>query len=269
VAALAQCFSHQYVLPFIFLFVPFIGGTNAFIHKQLIEESKGFDNSILTEDIEIGVRLYTDLNQWPVYLPYPSTEQTPATIKAYHHQRYRWGYGLLQTLKKLFSELQDKNLDKEKTWRIKKMILSLIIHGPVEWIIYYPLALAAALLFILRVFKIFYSSFLLYHFSTLMVIPWNPLNDLLSLIIIFIPLPTLILLLILLKHYWPKINFLDIKRKQIFHQLRDLTLFIFFIAPIFASYYVFPYVHAFFNYLKNPNRRAIWVKTKRTRETLA
>jgi hypothetical protein len=149
------------------------------------------------------------------------------------------------------------------------MILSLTIDGPVEWMIYYPLTLAATLLFILRVFKMFYSSFLLYHFSALTVIPWNPLNDLLSLLIVFISLPTLIFLLILLKHYWPKINFSGIKRNQIFQQLRDLTLFMFFLAPIIASYYVFPYVHAFFNYLKNPNRRTIWVKTKRTRETLA
>jgi hypothetical protein len=114
----------------------------------------------------------------------------------------------------------------------------------------------------------FYSSFLLYHFSALAVIPWNPLNDFLSLMIVFIPLPTLVFLLILLKHYWPKINFSGMKRNQMFHQLRDLILFMFFIAPIIASYYVFPYIHAFINYLKNPQRKAVWVKTKRTKETL-
>jgi len=268
VAALSQCFSHQYVLPFIFLFMPFIGGTNVFIHKQLIRESKGFDNSTITEDIEMGVRLYTDLKQWPVYLPYPSTEQTPPTIKAYHRQRYRWGYGLMQTLKKLFIELKDKIPNKERTWRIKKMILSLTIHGPLDWAIYYPLTLAATLLFILRVFKMFYSSFLLYHFAALTVVPWNPLNDLLSLIVVFIPLPTLIFLLILLKHYWLKIDFAGVKRNRVTRQLRDMILFMFFLAPLIASYYVFPYIHAFLNYLKNPQRKAVWVRTKRTKESL-
>ena len=268
VAALSQCFSHQYVLPFIFLFMPFIGGTNVFIHKELIEKSKGFDNSTITEDIEMGVRLYTDLKQWPVYLSYPSTEQTPPTIKAYHRQRYRWGYGLMQTLRKLFLELKDKNFDRERRWRIKKMILSLTIHGPLDWAIYYPLTLAATLLFILRVFKMFYSSFLLYHFAALTVVPWNPLNDLLSLIVVFIPLPTLIFLLILLKHYWLKIDFAGVKRNRVTRQLRDMILFMFFIAPIFASYYVFPYVHAFVNFLQHPNKKAIWFKTKRTRESL-
>jgi cellulose synthase/poly-beta-1,6-N-acetylglucosamine synthase-like glycosyltransferase len=269
VAALSQCFSHQYVLPFIFIFMPFIGGTNVFIHKQLIRESKGFDNSTITEDIEIGVRLYTDLKQWPIYLPYPSTEQTPPTPNTYHRQRYRWGYGLMQTLKKLFLELKDKTLDKNKKSRIKKMILSLTVHGPLDWVIYYPLSLAATLLFTLRVFKMFYSSFLLYHFSVLTVVPWNPLNDFLSLIVVFIPIPTLFFLLILLRHYWSKIDFRGFDKKKIILQLRNMVLFIFFLAPLMASFYVFPYVHAFINYLKNPQRKAVWIKTKRTKESLA
>jgi len=268
VAALSQCFSHQYVLPFIFLFMPFIGGTNVFIHRTLINQIDGFDNNILTEDIEIGVRIYTHLNQWPVYLSYPSTEQTPPTIYTYSRQRYRWGYGLMQTLKKLFEELKDKTLDQKTKERIKKMIVSLTIHGPLDWVIYYPLSLAATLLFVLRVFKMFYSSFLLYHFAALSVVPWNPLNDLLSLFIVFIPLPTLIFLLLLLKHYWSKIDFRGIKKTQILGQLRDLILFMFFLAPFLASYYVFPYVRAFINYLKNPQQKAVWIKTKRTKETV-
>jgi len=269
IAALGQCFSHQYVLPFIFLFMPFLGGTNMFIHRSLIEDSEGFDNSILTEDTEFGVRLYTNFNQGAVFLPYPSTEQTPATIKSYYRQRYRWGYGLMQTLKKLFLELKDKNLDKEKRWRIKKIIASLAIHGPVDWAIYYPLILAATSLFILRIFKIIFSSFVLYRFSSMVVIPWNPLNDLLSFVVVLIPIPSFILLSLLLRHYWKDINFTGHNKKEIYHQLIALGLFMFFIAPIIASFYVFPFVHACFNYLKNPNRRAIWVKTKRTRETLA
>jgi len=286
VAALSQCFCHQYVLPFIFLFMPFLGGANMFIHRKLIENCEGFDDNILTEDTEIGVRLYTDFNQWPVYLPYASTEQTPPTIKAYHHQRYRWGYGFMQTMKKLFLKLKDKNLNfeqsekkgsraiargsyRERRWRIKKMIAILAIHGPIDWVIYYPLVVSATLLFILRVFKMFFSSFLLYRFSSMVIIPWNPLNDFLSLIVVLIPIPTLIFLSILLKHYWKKINFSGLERQTIFHQLLDLVLFMFFIAPIIASYYVFPYVHAFINYLVHPNKKAIWITTKRTRETLA
>lgn len=268
IAALGQCFSHQYVLPFIFHFMPFIGGTNMFIHRSLIENSEGFDNNILTEDIEIGVRLYTDLNQWPVFLPYPSTEQTPPTMKAYYRQRYRWGYGLLQTIKKLFSELKDENLEKEKQWRIKKMIISLIINGPLDWIIYYPLALSATLLFMLRLFKTFFVSSVLYRFASLTTIPWHPLNDVLSLIVMFIPIPILILISILLKHYWSKINFSGISSQEIKKQLLKMGSFILFGAPFISSYYVFPYIRAFINYIKNPNRRAIWVKTKRTRENL-
>ncbi|MFA5392217.1 MAG: glycosyltransferase family 2 protein [Candidatus Paceibacterota bacterium] len=269
IAALGQCFSHQYVLPFLFHSMPFIGGTNMFIHHDLIENSEGFDNSILTEDIEIGVRLYTDLNQWPVFLPYPSTEQTPPTIKAYYRQRYRWGYGLMQTIKKLSLKLKDKNLEKEKRLRIKKMIISLTLHGPLDWVIYYPLAVSATLLFISRLFKTFFVSSILYRFASLTTIPWHPLNDVLSLIVMFVPIPILIFISILLKHYWSKINFSGISSQEIKKQLFKMGLFILFGAPLISSYYVFPYIRAFINYLKNPNRRAIWVKTKRTREALA
>jgi len=271
IAALGQCFSHQYVLPFIFLFMPFLGGTNMFIHRSLIENGEGFDNNILTEDTEIGVRLYINCNQWAVYLPYPSTEQTPATIKAYHRQRYRWGYGFMQTMTKLIRQLKNEvpGGDKAKRWRITKMIASLTVHGPVDWSIYYPLILAATSLFILRIFKTIFSSFVLYRFSSMVVIPWNPLNDLLSFVVVLTPIPSFIFLSVLLRHYWKHVNFTGHNKKSIHHQLIDLGLFMMFIAPIFASYYVFPYVHAFINYLKNPNRRAIWVKTKRTRETLA
>jgi cellulose synthase/poly-beta-1,6-N-acetylglucosamine synthase-like glycosyltransferase len=265
-AALGQCFSHQYALPFIFLFLPFIGGTNMFLHRSLIEAGEGFDNNILTEDIEIGIRLYIENNQWPVYLPYPSTEQTPPTIKGYHHQRYRWGYGLMQTLKKLFLELKDKSLEKAKRRRTIKMILSSLVHGPLDWVIYYPLTLAAAILFLLRIFKSLFASFILYHLSLITVIPWNPLNDALSFLVMFFPIPTLIFLGFLLKHYWPYINFHGFDFKQIRKQLIQWILFILFLAPLIASYYVFPYVHAFVNFLQNPSKKAFWIKTKRTKE---
>ncbi|NMB92175.1 MAG: glycosyltransferase [Parcubacteria group bacterium] len=265
-AALGQCFSHQYALPFIFLFLPFVGGTNMFLHRSVIENGEGFDNNILTEDIEIGIRLYIDYKQWPVFLPYPSTEQTPQTRKAYHRQRYRWGYGFMQTLRKLFLELKDKNLEKAKRIRVKKMILSSLAHGPFDWIIYYPLTLAAALLFVLRIFKSIFASIILYRFSLVTVIPWNPINDALSFFIMFFPIPTLFFLGFLLKHYWKFINFYNFDTKNIRKQLGQWILFILFLAPLIASYYVFPYVHAAINFLQNPRQKKTWVKTKRTKE---
>jgi len=91
----------------------------------------------------------------------------------------------------------------------------------------------------MRVFKSAFISFILYHFSTLALVPWNPLNDALSLILVFIPIPTLVFLIVLLKHYWSYINhatatFTD-KRKQ----LINLAFFVLFGAPLSMSYYVF------------------------------
>ena len=261
IAALAQCFSHQYALPFIFLFLPFVGGTNFFIKRDIFEKLGGFDNHILTEDAEIGIRGYLKYGYWPVFLPYPSTEQTPATRSGYHRQRYRWGYGFMQTLQKV---IRERGSATKKRYR--RMLINLIIHGPFDWIIYYPLTLAATLLFILRVFKSLFTFFILYRLSILTVMPWNPLNDVLSLIIVFIPIPSLLFLSFLIKHYWPHINFYGIDKKQIKKQFSQFAVYILCFAPLLMSFYVFPYLHAFIDFLRNPQKKERWVKTERTQE---
>lgn len=269
IAALSQCFSHQYALPIIFLFMPFLGGTNMFIHKSLLEHQEGFDDTILTEDVELGVKLYIHYNQWGVYLPYPSTEQTPATIQAYYRQRYRWGYGLMQTIYKLIKlSKQYKNIKEEKNKykRIHRMILSLIIHGPFDWLLYYPLVLSATIIFSTRLIKSVFAFCLMYRYSSVNLIPWHPVNDIMSFIIMFIPVPTLILILILLKKYWHFINFEKITSTEIKKQIVDLINYIFFVAPFMASLYVYPYLKALIIFLKNPSSRGIWIKTQRTKE---
>jgi cellulose synthase/poly-beta-1,6-N-acetylglucosamine synthase-like glycosyltransferase len=268
IAALSQCFSHQYALPFIFWFMPFLGGTNMFIHKSLLENQEGFDNKILTEDVELGVRLYVHFNQWGVYLPYPSTEQTPATLKAYFRQRHRWGYGLMQTIYKLIQQYKeiDKKAEPDKARKILKMINSLMIHGPIDWIIYYPLVISATIIFATRLFKTIFASILMYRYSSLGLIPWHPVNDFMSLLVMLIPIPTLILILIFLKKYWHYINFSNITPKEIRKQLLQLAAYIFFVAPFLASFYVYPYVKALIDFLKNPHYKAVWIKTQRTKE---
>jgi hypothetical protein len=268
IAALGQCFSHQYALPFIFWFMPFLGGTNMFIHKSLLENQEGFDNKILTEDVELGVRLYINFNQWGVYLPYPSTEQTPRNQKLYFKQRYRWGYGLMQTIRKLRTQLKNTNktLDKEKWKKIRNMILSLIIHGPLDWIIYYPLVVSATIIFATRLFKTIFSMILMYKYSALGLIPWHPINDLMSLFVMFIPIPTLILILIFLKKYWSYINFTNIDSRESKKQFLELGVYILFVAPFLASFYVYPYLKALIDFLKNPYKQTLWVKTERTKE---
>src|SRR5690606_4277719 len=96
VIALFQALSHEWYLPILMRDLPFLGGTNLHMGKNLLLKVGGYDPQALSEDLELGVRTYLESGEWPEYLPMVSTEQTPATYKAYFRQRLRWGSGHLQ-----------------------------------------------------------------------------------------------------------------------------------------------------------------------------
>ncbi len=130
IAALYQAVSHDWYLPYLFRTLPFVGGTNLFISRNLLVASGGFDKCILTEDLEYGVRAYLIWDAWPEYLPYPSSEQTPPTITAFFRQRMRWGTGHLQVMKKV-SGMTDVD-----SWKRKVLLRRLLLKGQAEWIMY-------------------------------------------------------------------------------------------------------------------------------------
>lgn len=130
IAALYQCIAHDWYLPWLFRTLPFVGGTNVFVELDLLRQVGGWDCHVLTEDLEFGARAYLLCDAWPEYLPYSSTEQTPATFKAFFRQRLRWGTGHLQVVEKVAA---DKNADREKR---RKLLGNLILKGQVEWIAY-------------------------------------------------------------------------------------------------------------------------------------
>ena len=130
IAALYQAIAHDWYLPWLFRRLPFVGGTNVFVEKKLLFEIGGWDYTVLTEDLELGVRAYLLDSAWPEYLPYPSSEQTPPNFKAFFRQRLRWGTGHLQVVDKLEDELmgeaRERNVIKAR----------LIVKGQVEWVAY-------------------------------------------------------------------------------------------------------------------------------------
>lgn len=130
IASLYQAVSHDWYLPVVFKRLPFVGGTNLFIEKQLLEEIGGYDHESLTEDLELGTRAYLKAGAWPEYLPYPSSEQTPTVYKAFYRQRLRWGTGHLQVMDKL---ARDQEFPEE---RKRPLMRELWIKGPVEWTFY-------------------------------------------------------------------------------------------------------------------------------------
>lgn len=101
IIALYQALAHEWYYPNLMEHLPFLGGTNLHIERELLVDIGGFDPQALSEDLELGIRAYLKQKHWPEYLPVVSTEQTPATYKAFFRQRLRWGSGHLQVFDKL------------------------------------------------------------------------------------------------------------------------------------------------------------------------
>jgi len=130
VASLYQAIAHDWYLPALFKRLPFVGGTNLFIDRVLIERAGGFDSTSLTEDLELGVRAYLKCDAWPEFLPYPSSEQTPPTLRGFFRQRLRWGAGHLQVMDKVRAN------DLYGGPRRRYILRTLWFKGQFEWSVY-------------------------------------------------------------------------------------------------------------------------------------
>lgn len=128
IASLYQSVAHEWVLPVLFRRLPFVGGTNLFVRPALLQRIGGFDPHSLTEDLELGIRAYLAAGEWPVYLPYPSSEQTPPTVGGYFRQRLRWGAGHLQVVRKVRASVQyDPQRRRQLLWQLWR-------KGQLDWI---------------------------------------------------------------------------------------------------------------------------------------
>jgi hypothetical protein len=116
------------VLPALFRRLPFVGGTNLFVRPGLLRRIGGFDHELLTEDLELGTRAYLEAGEWPEYLPYPSSEQTPPTVGGYFRQRLRWGAGHLQVARKVRTSRQYEPA------RRRRLLWQLWRKGQLDWL---------------------------------------------------------------------------------------------------------------------------------------
>jgi cellulose synthase/poly-beta-1,6-N-acetylglucosamine synthase-like glycosyltransferase len=79
-----------------------LGGNTVFFARRLLERIGGWDDTCLTEDADIGIRLSMMGEQVRVVYEdaYVTQEETPPTVGQFIKQRTRWNQGFLQILKK-------------------------------------------------------------------------------------------------------------------------------------------------------------------------
>ncbi len=79
-----------------------LGGNTVFFRRELLRRLHGWDETNLTEDAEIGLRLSAlGVKVRVVYDDrYVTKEETPPTLGHFIRQRTRWSQGFIQTLRK-------------------------------------------------------------------------------------------------------------------------------------------------------------------------
>jgi cellulose synthase/poly-beta-1,6-N-acetylglucosamine synthase-like glycosyltransferase len=118
-----------------------LGGNTIFFNADLIRQIGGWDETNLTEDADIGIRLSAMGERVRVVYDdaYVTKEETPPNLKGFIKQRTRWNQGFLQTLGK-------------GSWRTvpklsnKLMALHVVPHSLLETLLAVYLLFVAAVL---------------------------------------------------------------------------------------------------------------------------
>lgn len=77
-----------------------LGGNTVFIRRELMDQLGGWDETTLTEDADLGIRLCLSHARIRIIYDdeYVTREETPATIEQFIKQRTRWNQGFIQIL---------------------------------------------------------------------------------------------------------------------------------------------------------------------------
>ena len=124
--------------------VSFLGGNTVFFRKELLNDVGGWDETILTEDADIGLRLTLAGAKTKVIYDerHTTKEETPATIKSFIKQRTRWDQGFLQILFK--GDWLRLPLFRQK---LVSLYILLAPFFPIFILLYIPFGLVAGFMF--------------------------------------------------------------------------------------------------------------------------
>jgi cellulose synthase/poly-beta-1,6-N-acetylglucosamine synthase-like glycosyltransferase len=141
-----------------------LGGNTVFFKKEWLKRVGGWDETCLTEDADLGIRLTLAGARIKIIYDeaHATQEETPRDIRGFIKQRTRWNQGFLQILRK-------KDWLKLPTFK-QKLIAGYILLSPEIGAIlffYIPLSIAVALTQKLPVFVslISYAPFYLFLFQ--------------------------------------------------------------------------------------------------------
>lgn len=240
--ALSQAVTHEWFLPVLLRRLPFIGGTNFYIEPRLLLDVEGFNQKALSEDLELGCRLYIEKDVWPKFLPFIATEQTPPNYKSFFRQRVRWASGYMQVIKYML--IEEGSL--LKRFRIVSM---LFLYGIFPWMTAQILSLTTLGILLLSFFGITHI------FAS---IPYG-----VKMVSVLMNVLYFVFLLVYLKHSIDKYYILlKPSNSKSSWLLKYLELSILPIAALFGG---LPYTYGFFAFLFG-RTQSTWVKTPRSPE---
>ncbi len=92
-------------------------GSGCCIEKRLLERVGGWDESVLLEDVELGLRLES-LGRPVKTCPHNLLVEMPATYSAFKAQQCRWAYGAVELLKRILLGKYSLSLRSRIEWTI-------------------------------------------------------------------------------------------------------------------------------------------------------
>lgn len=140
-------------------------GSNLFIRKSVLGEIGGFDESTLTEDCDLGMKLVQGGYEMRVDYSVQSREQPAITVRDWWHQRVRWTWGGISVLKKHMKSYTSGGL----SWRgIRTFLLyslgttgilfSIVLLGFVAFMLYAQVLTPVVLLVIVAPLSVLFAA---------------------------------------------------------------------------------------------------------------
>ncbi|MHC1569382.1 MAG: glycosyltransferase family 2 protein [Candidatus Syntropharchaeia archaeon] len=113
----------------------FVYGSNFFIKKDVLKMVGGFDDRVLGEDKEMGMRLIRHGYKIKLDLGMVSWEQVAVCFSDWWEQRKRWDRGRFQILSKYFPHIKKEGLLKSELKRAFPLLLAQAVSYPIALIV--------------------------------------------------------------------------------------------------------------------------------------